>query len=77
MSQQEKKSLKNKKPVQFLILFIVIMAMYFVIEVLPLNVGTSHIPWNEIPQHISKRLPVVVLIALAASAYIVAKNKDK
>jgi hypothetical protein len=73
---EEKISWKNRKPIQFLLMFCVIMIMYFLIEVLPLNVGTKHIPWHEIPQHIQQRLPVVILIALAAAAVLVVKQKN-
>jgi|GEM_PF-6332239 hypothetical protein len=74
--QEEKKSWKNRKPVQFVLLFCLVMMTYFVIEVLPLNVGSKHIPWSRIPSHIQHRLPVIVLIALAASAVLVAKQKN-
>jgi hypothetical protein len=68
---EEKKSWKNRKPIQFILMFCVIMGMFFVIEVVPLNMGARHIPWSEIPSHIHARLPMVVMIALAAAAYIV------
>jgi hypothetical protein len=66
---------KKNKLVQFLILFLVIMVMFFAIEVLPLNFGPKHIPWHEIPSHIQRRLPVVVMIAFAGAAYIVVRNR--
>jgi hypothetical protein len=66
---------KKNKVVQFLILFTVIMVMFFLIEVLPLNVGPKRIPWRAIPSHISRRLPVVLMIAVAGSAYIVVRNR--
>jgi hypothetical protein len=68
---EEINSWKNKKPIRFLLMFCMIMGLYFLIEVLPLNFGTKHIPWSEIPAHIQARLPIVVMIALAAAAYIV------
>jgi hypothetical protein len=71
----EPKSWKNRKPAQFLLLFCLVMLMFFVIEVLPLNLGARHIPWHDIPSHIQRRLPVVVLIALAAAAVLVVKQK--
>lgn len=67
--------MKKNKFVQFLILFIVIMGMFFVIEVLPLNYGPKHIPWREIPSHIKHRLPVVLMIAAAGAGYIVIRNR--
>ncbi len=72
----EKKSWKNRKPVQFVLMFGIVMLMYFAIEVVPLNVGSKHIAWRDIPSHIQHRLPVVVLIALAAAAMLVVKQKN-
>jgi hypothetical protein len=66
---------KKNKIVQFLILFFVILLMFFAIEVLPLNFGPKHIPWRAIPSHIRRRLPVVLMIAAAGSAYIVIRNR--
>lgn len=65
---------KNNKLVQFLILFSVIMVMFFAIEVLPLNFGPKHIPWKDIPSHIQRRLPVVLMIAAAGAGYIVVRS---
>jgi len=65
------------KITQFIILFLIIMLMYFAIEVLPLNLGQKHIPWSEIPAHIRQRLPIMLLIACAAAAYIVLGSKKK
>jgi len=65
---------RKNKLVQFLILFVVIIFMFFAIEVLPLNFGPKHIPWREIPSHIQHRLPVVLMIALAGAAYVVVRN---
>jgi hypothetical protein len=73
----EPKSWKSRKPAQFALLFCLVMIMFFVIEVLPLNLGAKHIPWHEIPSHIQHRLPVVILIALAAAALLVAKQPKK
>ncbi len=73
---KEKKSWKNRKSVQFALLFCLVMIMYFVIEVLPLNMGPRHVPWSQIPSQIQHRLPVVVLIALAASVVLVVKQKN-
>ncbi len=73
---EEKKSWKNRKPVQFALLFCLVMITYFVIEVLPLNLGSKHIPWSRIPSHIQHRLPLVVLIALAVSTVLVVKQKN-
>ena len=66
---------KRNKLVRFLILFCVIMAMFFAVEVLPLNFGPKHIPWRDIPSHIRRRLPVVVVIAVAGAAYVVVRNR--
>ncbi len=67
---------KNRKLIQFALLFCLVMLMYFVVEVLPLNVGVRHIPWHEIPMHIRNRLPVVVAIALVAAAMLVIKQRN-
>jgi heme/copper-type cytochrome/quinol oxidase subunit 3 len=74
---QEKKPLKNRKLVQFLLMFCVIMGMYFMVEVLPLNIGSNRTSWKEIPSQMQKRLPVVLAIALAASAYLVTIKQKK
>jgi DNA mismatch repair protein MutH len=66
---------KKNKIVQFLILFSVIMVMFFAVEVMPLNFGPKHIPWRAIPSHIRHRLPVVLMIAAAGSAYIVIRTR--
>ena len=67
--------MKKNKIVQFLILFFVIMLMFFIIEVLPLNYGPKHIPWREVPSHIRHRLPVVLMIAAAGAGFIVLRNR--
>ena len=51
------------------------MAMFFAIEVMPLNFGPKHIPWREIPSHIKHRLPVVLMIAAAGAGFIVVRNR--
>jgi len=62
---------------QFAIMFFIIIAMFFFIEVVPLHFGAKHMPWQEIPLHLKNRIPVILLIALAAAGYITfGKNKQ-
>jgi hypothetical protein len=56
---------------QFAIMFALMMLMFFAIEVVPLHFGAKQIPWGQVPAHLQKRLPVMLLIAGAAAAWLV------
>ncbi len=50
--------------------FVIILGLFFVIEILPLHFGEKQIPWHELPAEIKTRLPRILAIAAIASAYI-------
>jgi hypothetical protein len=66
---------KNGVVGRVIIAFLIIVALFFVIEILPLHYGDKQIPWERIPAEIGDRLPRILVIAGLASAYIGAAGK--
>ncbi len=52
---------------QFFFLFILMMILFYCIEVLPLYFGPSHLPVDQIILRVKRRLPFVCSIAAVAS----------
>jgi hypothetical protein len=68
---------KAAKLRQFALLFCIIIIMYVAIEVLPLTAGQKHLSFHDLLAQIRHRLPVILLIAAAASAYLTMKKPPR
>jgi hypothetical protein len=59
------------------VIFFVVIMLFLVIEIAPLHFGQQQIPFDQLGPEIKKRLPRILLIALAVAAFLsTRKNKD-
>ena len=69
-------ALVNKSRVgQFLFLFVLLIALFYCVEILKLHFGQTALPLNEIIVRIKRRLPLVCSIAAIASLYVISRRR--
>lgn len=67
----------KKVVVRALFFFVLIIILFFCIEIVPLHFGSQKIPWESMGPEVSKRLPRILLIGIGASLLLALKAKDK
>jgi hypothetical protein len=63
--------------IQGLFVFIIIIVLFFCIEIVPLHFGPRHIPFENLMPEIQKRLLRIVLIAFAAALFLGISKKSQ
>ena len=59
-----------------LALAVLVFALFFAIEILPLHFGPKRIPWPEILPLVKERVPIMTLIAFGV-AFLVGTRNEK
>jgi hypothetical protein len=60
---------------QFFFLFILMLVLFYCIEVLPLYFGPVHLPLDQIILRVKRKLPYVCTIAAVASLYLLSRRR--
>ncbi|MBD3344510.1 MAG: hypothetical protein GF401_05560 [Chitinivibrionales bacterium] len=69
-NESEKTNSTLQKVVRSGVVFILIIVIFFFIEILPLHFGPRQIPWEGLIPVIKSKLPRITLIAAAAAVFI-------
>ena len=57
------------------VVFVLVLAIFSLVEILPLHFGPRQLPWPEVIEEVRGRLPRILLIAVAVSVFMSVRRK--